>query len=169
MEKTLRVLNKMVKDGVVEQYAIGGAIAATFYIEPLNTNDIDVFFHVRTEVGKLDILAPIYDYLSGLGYSAKAEAIEIEGWPVQFLPVFSPLLDEAVEQANEIRFRRTRTRVMLAEHLVAIMLQTGRPKDFARIHQFLEHNVVDRDRLTDVLERHGLLEQWNARYERGGE
>jgi hypothetical protein len=34
MEKTLRVLNRMVKDGVIEQYAIGGAVAAIFYVEP---------------------------------------------------------------------------------------------------------------------------------------
>jgi hypothetical protein len=30
----------MVKDGVIEQYAIGGAVAAIFYIEPINTNDL---------------------------------------------------------------------------------------------------------------------------------
>jgi hypothetical protein len=38
---------------------------------------------------------------------------------------------------------------------VAIMLQTGRLKDHARIVQFMEHEVVDQNRLTDILERHG--------------
>ena len=150
----------MVKDGVIEQYAIGGAVAAIFYIEPINTNDLDIFFHVKDPSAGLDILAPLYEYLSGLGYKGQREAIDIEGWPVQFLPVFSPLLEEAVEQAKEVRFQRTKTNVMQAEHLVAIMLQTGRLKDQARIAQFMEHEVVDQERLADILTRHGLIEKW---------
>lgn len=150
----------MVKDGVIEQYAIGGAVAAVFYIEPINTNDLDVFFHVTDPKVGLEVLAPLYKYLSALGYKGQREAIDIEGWPVQFLPVFNPLLEEAVAQAREVRFQRTKTRVMQAEHLVAIMLQTGRPKDHARIVQFMEHEVVDQERLADILTRHGLIEKW---------
>ena len=33
MEKTLQVLNRMEAAGVVGRYAIGGAIAATFYVQ----------------------------------------------------------------------------------------------------------------------------------------
>ena len=150
----------MVKDGVIQQYAIGGAVAAIFYIEPINTNDLDVFFHVSDSSPGLDILAPLYEYLSGLGYKEQREAIDIEGWPVQFLPVFNPLLEEAVEQAKEVRFQRAKTRVMQAEHLVAIMLQTGRLKDHARIAQFIEHEAVDQKLLADILERHGLIKKW---------
>ena len=164
MEKTLRVLNRMVREGVIDKYAIGGAVAAVFYIEPINTNDLDIFFHVKDADNKLDILAPLYDYLSGLGYEAEGEAVDIEGWPVQFLPIFNPLLEEAVEQANEIRFKRTKTRVMQAEHLVAIMLQTGRLKDFARIHQFVEAGALNDALLFQILARHGLMEQWKTRY-----
>jgi hypothetical protein len=162
MEKTLRVLNRMVKDGVIGQYAIGRAVAAIFYIEPINTNDLDIFFHVKEPKAGLDILAPLYEYLSDLGYKGQREAIDIEGWPVQFLPVFNRLLEEAVEQAKEVRFQRTKTRVMQAEHLVAIMLQTGRPKDHARIAEFVEHEVVDPDRLADVLTRHNLMNKWKT-------
>jgi hypothetical protein len=150
----------MVKDGVIEQYAIGGAVAAIFYVEPINTNDVDVFFHVKDPSAGLDILAPLYEYLSGLGYRGHKETIDIEGWPVQFLPVFNSLLEEAVAQARDITFQRTKTRVMQAEHLVAIMLQTGRLKDHARIAQFMEHEVIDQDRLTDILVRHGLVAKW---------
>lgn len=150
----------MVKDGVIQQYAIGGAVAAIFYVEPINTNDLDIFFHVNDARAELHILAPLYEYLSGLGYKGEGEAIDIEGWPVQFLPIFNPLLEEAVEQSKEVRFQRTKTRVMQAEHLVAIMLQTGRLKDYARIGQFMEHEVVDQNLLTDILMRHGLVEKW---------
>lgn len=152
----------MVKDGVIEQYAIGGAVAALFYIEPINTNDLDIFFHVKDPSAGLDILAPLYKYLAGLGYQGKGGAIDIEGWPVQFLPIFNPLLEEAVELAKEVRFQRTTTRVMQAEHLVAIMLQTGRLKDHARIAQFIEHDAVDQKQLADTLLRHGLIKKWET-------
>jgi hypothetical protein len=152
----------MVKDGVIEQYAIGGAVAAIFYIEPVNTNDLDVFILLKHSSTGLDILAPLYEYLSGLGYNAQGEAIDIEGWPVQFLPIFNPLLEEAVAQAKEVGFQRTKTRVMQAEHLVAIMLQTGRLKDHARIAQFMEHKVVGQGRLIDILGRHRLVKKWET-------
>lgn len=105
---------------------------------------------------------PIYKYLAGKGYKAQGEAVEIEGWPVQFLPVFNPLLEEAVAQANEVKFKRTPTRVLRAEHLLAIMLRTGRVKDYARIVQFLAQGAVDLSALDDMLARHRLLTKWRA-------
>lgn len=149
----------MVENGVIEQYAIGGAVAAIFYVEPINTSDLDVFFSTKDPGSDLGVLAP--KYLSDLGYEAQGETIEIEGWLVQFLPVFNPLVEEALEQAKEIEFERTTTRVMTSEHLVAIKLQTGRLKDQARIQQFLEHKVVDRAGLAAILERHNLTDKWN--------
>ena len=50
--------------------------------------------------------------------------------------------------------------VLRAEHLVAIALQTGRAKDYARIVQFLEQDAVDADKLKRVLMRHGLVPKW---------
>lgn len=162
MEKTLRVLNRMLKDGVIERYAIGGAIAAIYYIEPFETSDLDVFFAVGASQSGLQILAPLYDYLMRAGYQASGDFVEIEGWQVQFLPVFNPLIEEAVERAAEVKYKRTKTRVMRADHLVAIMLDTGRPKDYARIIQFLEERAVDLDELKSALARHHLNEKWEA-------
>ena len=84
----------------------------------------------------------------------------IEGWPVQFLPAYNPLVTEAVEQAVEIKFKDTPTRVVRAEHLVAIMIQTGREKDRGRAAKFLEEGVVNIARLTDILSRHQLADKW---------
>jgi len=110
MEKTLRVLNRMVKDGVIEQYAIVVQWQRSFNIEPINTT-IWIFSSMCRSKRWLDILAPLYTYLSRLGYKGKGEAIEIEGWPFSSFAIFNPLLEEAVEQAKEIRFQRTKTRV----------------------------------------------------------
>jgi hypothetical protein len=43
MEATLNVLNELERSGVFTRYAIGGAMGATFYVEPLLTFDLDVF------------------------------------------------------------------------------------------------------------------------------
>jgi hypothetical protein len=161
VEKTLQVLNQMEADGVIKQYAIGGAIAATFYVEPVSTFDLDVFFAVdEAPADKLFSLAPLYHYLADLGHHAVGEAVEIEGWPVQFLPAFNPLLEEALAQAIDIQFKNAPTRVMRAEHLVAVMLRTGRAKDYARIIQFLEEEAVELSLLTEILTRHELTGQW---------
>lgn len=160
MRETLKVLNRMVRDKVIEAYAIGGAVAAIYYVEPFDTAHLDIFVQFKGESGGLNVLAPIYDYLRGLGYEARGEFIYVEGFPVQFLPVYNPLTREAVERAQAINYSRVRTRVMRAEHLVAIMLQTGRTKDYLRIAMFLEHGAVNARSLRAVLRRHGLEGRW---------
>ena len=159
MEKTLEVINRLEAEGVLRRYAIGGAMAAIFYVEPFTTYDLDIFFAADVSNGVID-LAPLYDYLAGAGYTAEGESVNIEGWPVQFLPTYNPLVAEAVEQAVEVKFEKTPTRVVSAEHLAAIMLQTGRPKDYARLVGFLAEGVADRALLGEILARHGLAEKW---------
>jgi hypothetical protein len=159
VEKTLEIINRMEAEGRIGRYAIGGAMAAIFYVEPFATFDLDIFFAVDAS-GGLVTMTPVYEYLSAAGYEAKGEAINIEGWPVQFIPTYNPLVAEAVEQAVEIEFESTPTRVLSAEHLVAIMLQTGREKDYARAAKFLEEGVVNAERLTDILSRYGLADKW---------
>lgn len=160
MKETLKVLNRMVRAGVVEDYAIGGAVAAIYYLEPFDTADLDIFVQVNTSGGGLTSLAPIYEYLTGRGYEARGEFIYIEEMPVQFLPVFNALTEEALKRARAINFARVTARVMRPEHLVAIMLDTGRPKDYLRINMFLEQGAVNRRSLNAVLRRHGLKKKW---------
>src|SRR5205823_8491149 len=45
------MINGMQAAGVIERYAIGGAVAATFYLEPVATLDVDVFVEFHTEPG----------------------------------------------------------------------------------------------------------------------
>lgn len=161
MEKTLKIINRLEADGVIERYAIGGAVAAIFYIEPFQTYDLDIFFAADVSASDLLLLSPIYDHLATFGYKAEGESIQIEGWPVQFLPAFSALTTEAIEQAVEIKFKRTPTRLMRAEHLAAIMLQTGRAKDCARLVQLLEEDALDMKLFKDIISRHGLVEKWH--------
>ena len=162
MKETLEVLNRMVANGVLKEYAIGGAIGAIYYLEPFETSDLDVFFQVNIEGSDLRILEPIYDYLRQAEYELEAEFINIEGTQVQFLPSYSPLTDEAIERAQTIEFDEVPSRIMRPEHLVGIMIATGRAKDYLRINMFLKQGAVDMTLLKPVLERHNLLEKWEA-------
>ncbi len=58
LSKALAVINRMKADGVIDKYAIGGAIGAMFYTEPSATYDLDVFISSRFNLAKLkEILA----------------------------------------------------------------------------------------------------------------
>ena len=123
MEATFKVVNKMQADGIIGKYAIGGAIGATFYLEPTSTFDIDIFISfANNPPGSLVSLGPIYVYLAPLGYKPKHEHVVIEDWQVQFLPADDPLLAEALEGAVETKVCDVPTWVMTAEHLMAIAL-----------------------------------------------
>jgi hypothetical protein len=151
----------MQADGVIGKYAIGGAVGATFYLEPAATLDVDIFAIIPMALGKgLVSLTPIYEYLRAKGCAEKDEHIVIGGWPVQFLPPSDDLEREGVNNAIQTTIEGTPTWVMQAEHLVAIALRTGRLKDYGRIVQFFEKHAVDRNRLLALLERHGLLPKW---------
>ena len=166
IRNTIATINQMQADGVIERYAIGGAVGATFYLEPIATLDVDIFIDLRSEAGSL--LAspqPIFDYLKACGGKMEGEYIVIAGWPVQFLPAAGPLIEEALAQAVEKDVVGTSARVFTAEHLAAIALQTGRAKDKARLLQFIETGVLDPARFHDILSRHKLGEAWQ-RFER---
>jgi hypothetical protein len=159
VKATLEVINQMQADGVIGQYAIGGAVGATFYLEPAATVDLDVFVTLPVS-GTLLSLAPIYTYLKARGGVEQDEYIILGGWPVQFLPLADGLDEEAVENSVAVIVEGVGTRIMTAEHLAAIALRTGRAKDHNRVLQFMEQNAVDRKKLRGILERHGLAAKW---------
>jgi hypothetical protein len=55
---------------------------------------------------------------------------------------------------------------MSPEHLVAIMLDTGRLKDFLRIGVFLQLDVVNPEKLQNILEKYGLAKKWRENIKR---
>ena len=103
IKKTFAVLNQMVADGIIENYAVGGAIAAIFYVEAFSTEDLDVF--VPAPQDQFIIELPGLDYLKARGYTTfEKEGIVVEGWPVQFLPATTDLEREAYINAQLLDF-----------------------------------------------------------------
>jgi hypothetical protein len=63
MEKTVRSLDSLVKQGILRQYAIAGAHGALFNLEPALTQDLDVLVSFDAPATErksgLVLLAPI--------------------------------------------------------------------------------------------------------------
>jgi hypothetical protein len=163
MKTAIHALNTLEREGVLKRYAIGGAMGALFYVEPFTTFDLDVFVIVpQPEGAALYTLDPLYRRLEAMGFHAEKECVIIDQVPVQFLPAYNPLLEEALQDAVDVVYEDVPTRVLSAEHLVAVSVQTGRAKDRMRIPMFQEANVLNIDKLQAILHRHGLMERWLA-------
>jgi hypothetical protein len=160
MEQTLAVLNRLERDRVLGRYAIAGAMGATFYTEPVLTFDLDVIVVLPQSTGGLLTLTPLYDALRARGYVEEGECVMIEGVPVQFLPAYNLLLDEALREARDLQYQQTPARVLRPEHLAAIAVQTGRDKDRVRVDLLRSQAKLDEAYLQDILGRHGLLDRW---------
>ena len=161
IREVIGAINQMEAAGVIDRYAIGGAVGAMFYLEPIATLDVVVFVHFQPVSGTLLLSPqPLFDYLTARGGVMDGEYVVVGGWPVQFLPSTARLVDEALDQAIEKDIEGTRARVFTVEHLAAIALQTGRPKDKARLLQFIESGAMDAQRLDEIIVRHDLQTVW---------
>lgn len=161
IKEAIAAINQMQADDILERYAIGDAVGATFYLEPVATLDVDVFIAFRPEAGRLIVSPrPIFEYLKARGGVMQGEYIVVSGWPIQFLPAGTPLEEEALRESAERDVEGTTARVFTAEHLAAVALQTGRAKDKAWLLQFVEAGVLDAPRFQAILARHGLLDRW---------
>jgi len=160
VKRTIEVLNELEKERVFSRYAIGGAMGAIFYTEPFLTFDLDVFVVLPSSEGSLVNLTPIYDALRVRGYEEENECIVIEGVPVQFLPAYNSLVEDALIHAEEIMYQGVPARVVRSEYLLAIALQAGRNKDRERVRILREQAKLDQNFLADVLRRHQLEGKW---------
>ncbi len=159
MKELAQLLNEMRSAGVIQDYALFGAVAQMRYTEPVATLDADVLVAVPT-MDRLDVLGGIYQFCSGKGFRVEGEAVIVGSWPTQFVPVFSPLTREALEQAETAEFEGVPLRVVRAEHLAVIALSVGRAKDFTRILSLLESGSVTSEQIGRLAARHGLSELW---------
>jgi hypothetical protein len=156
MQEALRALNALVDGGTIEMYAIGGAVGAAFYIEAVQTEDVDAFVFLPTLKSGLIDLGPIYAALVAQGGKIEREYVRFGNWPLQVLPDTTPLVAEAIREAVVVEFEGVPTRVFRAEHLCCIALETGRNKDLLRVRMFLEQGAVSFDDLSGLAQRYGL-------------
>ena len=162
MKKTLEIINRLVESNVVLDYAIGGAMGALFYTEAVLTLDLDVFV-LFPDDGSLLPLGPVNAKLAEWGYSPDEQAREcvaIEGTPVQFLPAWDGLLQDALVHARVFDYEGVSAKVMRAEHLAVICVKTGRAKDKLRVQSLMASDGFDMDDFSTLLARFGLSERF---------
>lgn len=163
LREVIEVLNQMSTEGVIDRYAVGGAVGATFYLEPVATLDVDIFIQLHAQADSLIIdLSAIYEYLEKRGGVKEGEYIVYADTPIQILvPESNSLTEEALAAAIEKDVDDITARVFTAEHVAAIALQTNRSKDKTRLAQFIEEGALDMERFRDIVARHDLMARWN--------
>jgi hypothetical protein len=151
----LRAANDLVAAGLIEDYGLGGALAAIYYVEPFTTYDANIFF-IAAESGLTAGIPEIYAHLREHDWRVEREHLLVKGFPVQFLAAASGLTEEAVREARPIEFEGVSAKVFRPEHIIAIAASVGRHNDLARIEQLLEQAEIDKTLLDDVLTRYNL-------------
>jgi hypothetical protein len=160
MDKVAGLLNEMVVQGIIGDYAVFGAVAQMRYTEAVVTLDADILVAVP-DPDTLDVLGPIYTFCRERGYLPEGEAIRVGDWPVQFIPAFSKLTREAIFDAEKGYIDGIPLRVIRADYLAVIALSVGRAKDFARILALREAGAVTDREISNLAKRHNLGSEWN--------
>ena len=157
-QKALLAVNDLKASGIIDQYAIAGAMALTFWIEPIPTYDLDVLVMLPQSDNPLVSLEPIYRWASERDYKARDEHLVIEGVPVQFLPSFGVLADEAIRTAADRQYDGVPLRVVTPEYLILLfLLPSARTlKRRERAAALLDSANIDRDKLDDLMRRFNL-------------
>lgn len=157
-ENTLRAVNDLKASGIIDEYAIAGAMALMFWIEPVPTFDLDVLVMLPQSAGPLVSMEPIYQWAADRGYATEHEHVIIEGVPVQFLPSYGPLPDEAIRTAADRQYQEVGLRVVRPEYLVAFYLlpsaRTAKRRE--RAAALGDSPDLDRNRLDDLMKRFNL-------------
>jgi len=151
----LRAANGLIATGLIEDWALGGALAAIYYIEPFTTYDADIFF-IAKDQGLTAGIPAMYAYLRAQGWQVEGEHLLVRGFPVQFLAA-QGLTDEAVREAERIEYEGVPAKVFRAEYIVAVAASVGRQKDKARIEQMLTQADLNKTYLENLLRRHRLI------------
>lgn len=162
MEKTFKIINQLKEEGIIKDYAVAGAVASIFYVEPITTYDLDIMVVLEEENNILVSLSPIYEWFKKKGFLFDKEHIVIEDIPVQFIPSYNDLVDEAIINSLDKKFENTNIKVISPEYLIAIMLNTFRQKDKERILRFIEESEFNHEKLNLIMDKYKLTEKYKS-------
>ncbi|MDP6548833.1 MAG: hypothetical protein QF659_02015 [Dehalococcoidia bacterium] len=144
----IRVLNGLKRRRIIRDYALIGAVAATAYMEPVFTEDLDVIVLVSTDDEYLRVFQRVADYADGV----EGMHYILGGTPVQMFPTtVKPLFRDTLEQARRARVGNLRVKVATPEHLIALYLEAFRARDRLRIPHLM--TAADKGRLEALLRR----------------
>ena len=141
-------MNGFRRRGVIKDYAVIGAVAATAYMEPMFTEDVDVIVLVDTDEDYLAVFQAIASESEGQDGMHQI----LGGVPVQLFPSNTmPLYRDTVEQARQVHVGNLKIKIAAPEHLILLYLLAFRDKDHVRVRYLLRD--ADEERLDALLER----------------
>ncbi|MEI7435809.1 MAG: hypothetical protein WCL16_03255 [bacterium] len=158
----LRIINKLLHERLILEYAIAGGVATLYYTEPVLTYDFDVMCRFPCE-GTLIDPSPVFARLKEWGFKFGTEdRVTLNGVPVQFIPASPGLMEEALNKAMPVSVCGVKTRILRAEYLAAIMLKLYRPKDRAKLDLLVgnEGVVFDKSLFLNILGLYKLAAKW---------
>ena len=156
LSDAFRIINDLREQGIIEEYAVGGAMAMLFWAEPVVTFDLDVFILLPASASPIITLEPLYMAMRQCGFEVAAEHVVVHGTPIQFLMSPNELGDEAIETAAVRELDGVSCRVMRPEYLAALWLQAGGAKRRERVEILRQSGSLDEDALRVVLHKHGI-------------
>lgn len=160
IKKALRMANDMEKKGIIGKYAIGGAIGTIYWTEAYSTKDLDLFLRLPVSSGRLSLM-PFMSYLAKKGYPFSDQYVKIGTLMLDFVGVYNPLTEEALDNAVEVTVYNVPTRVFRPEYLAAIALQTGRIQDFEKVIRLYRESNLDERYFEKIIKEHNLSRRWN--------
>jgi len=160
MEKALGIINEARRKRLIGKWAIGGGVAAIRYMESVLTYDVDIFFMPMDPDTPLMDMTPLVSYLRSKGGKADGAHVVLEGTPVQLIPAYNDLVVEAVNKALTVSYGKVKAKILGKEHVMAIMLQTGRPKDFIRLRQMFQQSSPNKGQFIRLIKKYDLTGQW---------
>lgn len=126
VEAVVRVLNQLKLRRKLKDYAIFGAVASTYYIEPIYTEDIDIIVYANTDLEYISIwreLAKFAQKKLDFGFIISDTKVQIQ--PISI----HPLYESALKNAKVVRIGNIRTKLVDREHLILLALRAFRQKD----------------------------------------
>ena len=146
--EAFKALNGLKRRKVIRDYVVIGAVAATTYMEPVFTEDIDVIILVDTDEEYRSTFGAISEIAEGQDGMHQV----LGGVPVQLFPSTTmPLYRDTLEGARQVRINNLRVNIASAEHLILLYLLAFRERDHLRVRNLLRN--VDEGRLHILLER----------------
>jgi len=132
-----------------------GAVAATAYVEPIFTRDLDIVVLVDTDEEYLSTFRRVVEEAEGI----EGMHVLLGETPVQMFPTtVKPLYLDTLARAHSVRLGNLRVKVASPEHLILLCLEAFRDKDQHRIRSLLSEADVDAVvALLEEFDDHGTL------------
>ena len=136
----IRKLNDLKQRGLIRDYAVIGAVAATAYVEPVLTQDVDVVVLVDSDDEFWETYRRVGEAAEGIDGMHHI----LGGRTVQMFPsTIKPIYRDTLAASRQTRIGNAMVKVASAEHLVALALEDFRYKDKLCIAELLELPETD--------------------------